>query len=95
MTPKSNTSNKLIADIEKKLDHLTTVVKYEALKEIAEIKVDLGELKLNLSQYATTEAILRIDKRVDKIGKIIERITWTVVTAVLLAIMSLIFRKTL
>jgi hypothetical protein len=50
MAPRQDTNKQLIADIEKRLDKLTTVVEYEALKEISQIKTDIVALKENLKE---------------------------------------------
>jgi predicted nucleic acid-binding Zn-ribbon protein len=100
--PTSISNQKLIKEIEVKLERLSeevsgvkTVVKYEALKEIESIKEDLLELKANLKVYATNEEVHYISKRVTQVSKTIERVAWTVITAVILAILSLLFRNQL
>lgn len=94
MTPKQDDTKKIIADIEKRLDKLTTIVEYEALKEITRIRGDLTDLEDELAKYATNEAIMNISKKVTKIEKNISWVIYTVLGAVILAVMQLILRKT-
>lgn len=96
MTPKNTSTDetkKLIADMNSRLTTLESQVKYEAIGEVEALKKDLDKLEETLKQYATNDAILNISGKVDKIEKNIGWVIYTVIGAVLLAVVQLVVRK--
>lgn len=95
MTPRLTTAD-LKADFEKKLYILEGKVDkndYEAKSALKGLHNDFKQMQAERDSYATKEAIANIDKRVDKTSKNQERLAWIVITAVVVAVMSLVIRQ--